>query len=329
MNIIKRNAPIFIIGFVTVLIFVGIIIASQGKSSSPSLKPVSEDLLITDHTYIKGPKDSPVTLVEFGDFECPACQTFHPIVNYILENHANELKFAYRHFPLPQHKYAKKAAEASQIAGESGKFWEYYDLMYKQQALSEEDLIKYAKALGLDTDKFMSDLRNGTFASIVSSDVKDGNKLGINSTPTFYLNGKKMVLQTTKDLIDQVEAEILRLEPPKTTESTSSGTDGNKNGTTNTTEKPNVSNKVLEITYTKGGFSPKEPDADSGQLVRWKNTTDKEIILVETLQKFPEFELGVKIAPNGVYEFRITKDKLWTYKELETGNFGSIFIITN
>ena len=327
MNIIKRNAPIFIIGFITMLIFIGIIIASQGKSNAPSLKPVSEDLLITDHTYVKGPKDAPVSLVEFGDFECPACQTFHPIVNYILENHTNELKFAYRHFPLPQHKYARKAAEASQIAGESGKFWEYYDMLYKQQALSEEDLIKYAKALGLDEDKFTSDLRKGTFASIVNSDVKDGSKLGINSTPTFYLNGKKMVLQNTKDLITQVEAEILRLSPPKTTEGTASENDRNANETTDSTLKPDVSNKVLEITYTKDGFSPKEPNAYSGQLVRWKNTTDKEITLVETIQKFPEFELGVKIAPNGVYEFRIAKDKLWTYKELETGSFGSIFII--
>jgi len=323
MNIIKRNAPIFIIGLVTAITFVVIIFASQGKYKPPSLKPVSEDLLITDHTYVKGPKDASVTLVEFGDFECSACQTFYPIVNYILENNANELKFAYRHFPLPQHKYARKVAEASQIAGESGKFWEYYDLVYKQQNLSEEDLIKYAKALGLDTDKFTSDLRNGTFASIINSDVKDGNKLGINSTPTFYLNGKKMVLKTTKDLIDQVEAEILRLKPPKTTESTPSGTDR----TIDTAKKPDVSNKVLEITYTKDGFNPKEPDAASGQLVRWKNITDKEITIVETIKKFSEFEIGIKIAPNGIYEFRITKNKLWTYKELETGNFGSIFII--
>ncbi len=123
--------PVMIIGAITVLIFLGIVVMSQKRPpTGPGLTEVSKEGLISDHTYTMGNPNALVTLVEFSDFECPFCKAIHPIVNNLAQLYPNQLKIAYRHFPLPQHKLATKAAEGAQIAGGMGKFWEYVDILF-------------------------------------------------------------------------------------------------------------------------------------------------------------------------------------------------------
>ena len=106
--------------------------------------------------HVAGPDDAPVTLVEYGDFECPYCGMAHPIVKKIQRELGNQLRFVFRHFPLAEaHPHARIAAQAAEAAGVQGKFWEMHDTLFEhQQALDVEDLVGYAKALGLDTTRF-------------------------------------------------------------------------------------------------------------------------------------------------------------------------------
>lgn len=205
----QRNKPVLIISLITLLIFVGIIAASQkSTSSAPGLEKVSVNLL-SSTTPVTGNPDAKVVLVEFSDFQCPACAAFAPVVKSLGEKYSSDLLIGYRHFPLPQHAFARKAAEASIAAAEQGKFWEYADKLFEnQQNLKVEDLKKYAEELGLDMAKFNAALDSGKFAPVVNEDYRDGQKAAVNSTPTFFLNGKKLVLQSFDDLEKEVFSEI-------------------------------------------------------------------------------------------------------------------------
>src|SRR3989304_5528113 len=126
MSFIKRNMPVLVIGGLTILVFLGIIILGQNKPPiSPVLTEVSDEQLYAPHSYFLGNEDAATIWVEFSDFQCPACAAFHPVVKSLAEKYPQDLKIIYRQFPLPQHKNAQKAAEAAQISGEQGKFWEY------------------------------------------------------------------------------------------------------------------------------------------------------------------------------------------------------------
>lgn len=143
----------------------------------------------TDH--IDGRPDAAVTLVEYGDYECPHCGAAHPIVNQIREILAGRLRFVYRHFPLSQmHPHAFPAAEAAEAAAAQGRFWEMHDMLFENQhALADRDLLSYASALGLDVNRFAGDIRSGTFAEKIRADFLGGVKSGVNGTPSFFING--------------------------------------------------------------------------------------------------------------------------------------------
>ena len=142
-----------------------------------------------DHTI--GPAKAPVTLVEYGDFECPHCGRAHPIVKTVLRTLGNDLRFAYRHFPLSRiHPHAEHAAEMAEAAGEQGKFWPMHDMLFENQgALEDEDLIAYAGALGIDPEWAAAALAEGLFADKVREDFASGVRSGVNGTPTFFING--------------------------------------------------------------------------------------------------------------------------------------------
>jgi protein-disulfide isomerase len=144
-----------------------------------------------DHSI--GPDDAPVTLVEYGDYECPYCGMAHPIVKRAQRELGSQLRFVFRHFPLGEsHPHARIAAEAAEAAGAQGKFWEMHDTLFEnQEALEVEDLIGYAKSLGLDTVKFARDLEAGTYTKRVRDDFRSGVKSGVNGTPTFFMNGAR------------------------------------------------------------------------------------------------------------------------------------------
>jgi protein-disulfide isomerase len=149
--------------------------------------PVSLD----DHT--QGPETAAVTLVEFGDYECPYCGMAHPIVKEVQRRLGNDLRFVFRHFPLSQiHPHAERAAEAAEAAGAQGKFWEMHDMLYEHQnALGDAQLVAYAKALGLDANRFTTDLAQKTYAGRVREDFRSGVWSGVNGTPTFFINGRR------------------------------------------------------------------------------------------------------------------------------------------
>lgn len=142
-----------------------------------------------DHTA--GPPDALVTLVEYGDFQCPHCAAAHPIVQTIRNEMGHWLRFVYRHFPLTEiHPHAAHAAEIAEGAAEFGKFWQMHDLLFRnQRALSDGDLIRYAAALDIDPQWAAQALRTGAYEPKVRNDFIGGVRSGVNGTPTFFING--------------------------------------------------------------------------------------------------------------------------------------------
>jgi protein-disulfide isomerase len=142
-----------------------------------------------DHT--QGPEDAPVTLVEYGDYQCPYCGQAFPIVKEIQKRLAADLRFVFRNFPIgTSHPFAPMAAEAAEAAGAQGKFWEMHDTLYEHQdALAEPDLVSYARRLDADVERFRSELDHHTYQPRVQEDFMSGVRSGVNGTPTFYING--------------------------------------------------------------------------------------------------------------------------------------------
>ncbi|MBI4091207.1 DsbA family protein [candidate division WWE3 bacterium] len=157
----------------------------------------------------KGSASAAVTLIEFSDFQCPACKLYFPMVKQLAFQFPNELKIGYRHFPLPQHPFARKAAEAAEAASAQGKFWEYHDKLFEnQESFRAESFEQFARDLGLDLDRFNSEVNGAKYTSIVNQDVDLGKEAGVNATPTFFLNGKKLNVLGPEDLFKKVSAEI-------------------------------------------------------------------------------------------------------------------------
>jgi protein-disulfide isomerase len=148
--------------------------------------PVSED---RDH--VQGAPDAAVTLLEYGDYECPYCGAAYPIVKQIQEAMGDGLRFVFRNFPITTaHPHAEQAAEAAEAAAAQGRFWPMHDLLYEnQQRLEAEDLLAFAAQLGLDVDRFERELREHVHAARVREDFMSGVRSGVNGTPTFYVNG--------------------------------------------------------------------------------------------------------------------------------------------
>ena len=156
------------------------------QQHSPSLSiPVNQ----ADHA--QGPADAPITLVEYGDYECPYCGRAYPIVKEIQKRMGDRLRFVFRNFPLNTiHEHAGVAAQAAESAAAQGKFWEMHDLLYEHQHdLADADMVRYALRLGLEVYRFESDLSGEVFAKRVSDDFRGGVRSGVNGTPTFFING--------------------------------------------------------------------------------------------------------------------------------------------
>jgi protein-disulfide isomerase len=144
-----------------------------------------------DRDHTQGPADAAVTLVEYGDYECPYCGAAYPIVKEVQARMGGKLRFVFRNFPITtSHPHAEQAAEAAEAAGTQGKFWEMHDLLYgNQKRLDDDDLRSYAAQLGLDLESFGSDLAEHVHAPRVREDFMSGVRSGVNGTPTFYING--------------------------------------------------------------------------------------------------------------------------------------------
>jgi Na+/H+ antiporter NhaA len=146
-----------------------------------------------ERDHIRGPSQAPVTLVEYGDFECPYCGMAEPVLRKLLADFGDELRFVFRNLPLSDvHPRAQLAAEAAEAAGAQGKFWEMHDLLFQHQdALAPQDLVRYAEELGLDVERFRDDLRRRAYAPRIAEDVAGADESSVAGTPTFFVNGRR------------------------------------------------------------------------------------------------------------------------------------------
>jgi protein-disulfide isomerase len=153
------------------------------------MSKLSPPVTAKDHT--QGPASAPVTLVEYGDYQCPSCGDAFPIVERLQKHFGDKLRFVFRNFPLPMHPYADHAAETAEFAASHDKFWEMHALLYKHQRnLSDASLAKLATELKLSTDDLTEALEAGTYSDRVQTDKESGEKSGVTGTPMFYINGQ-------------------------------------------------------------------------------------------------------------------------------------------
>jgi protein-disulfide isomerase len=193
---VKTTEGKFIAGVVTliVVLFAYYFYAAKTESNTQ----VSE-INISDTDHVRGAMDGKVTLVEFGDFQCPACGAYEPLLRKVETDNAKILKVVFRNFPLTQiHQNALIGAKAAEAAGLQGKFWEMHDMLYANQTewstgLNARDFIlTYATTIGLDTKKFQADLNDKAIEEKILAEYKEGVKLGVAGTPSFFLNGQKI-----------------------------------------------------------------------------------------------------------------------------------------
>jgi protein-disulfide isomerase len=167
---------------------------------------------VGDQDHIRGPADAPVTLVEYGDFECPFCGRAYPAVERLIEQLGSRLRFVFRHFPRPEHPHARHAAEAAEAAAAQGeeRFWDMYNQLFQhQQALDDASLARYAVEIGLDVPRFQRDLAEHVYLERVQADLQSGVHSGAHGTPTFFVNSRKHEgPDTYDDLMAAVQAEL-------------------------------------------------------------------------------------------------------------------------
>jgi protein-disulfide isomerase len=148
---------------------------------------------VSARDHAQGTENAPLTLVEYGDYQCPYCGAAYPVVKQVQKALGKKLRFVFRNFPLTQmHPYALVAAEAAEAAALQGKFWEMHDIIYEnQQQLEPEQLLVWAKELGLDLAKFETAIRKGEVTKRIKEDRTSGIASGVNGTPCFFINGTR------------------------------------------------------------------------------------------------------------------------------------------
>jgi protein-disulfide isomerase len=197
---------------VLVLVFGGFLWFSKAKQNSKSTTSGSTNV----SNHVQGAGTSGVTLVEYGDFQCPACDAYYPTIEQVRKQYGDQLKFQFRNFPLVQkHQNAMAAHRAAEAAAKQGKFWEMYNALYSQQKSweSSSDPTKifedYAMQLALNVDQFKRDYTSASVNDTINADLKEGQRLGVDATPTFFINGKKVeptpdnTVEAFTKLIDQ------------------------------------------------------------------------------------------------------------------------------
>lgn len=177
---------------------------SPNDSSNDSNTALASNLSSSD--WVRGNPSSKVTLIEYGDFQCPACAQYHPLVKALKDEFGEQVAFGFRHFPLSQsHPNARSAARAAEAAGAQGKFWEMHDLLFERQTewapkpSPQGTFISYANELGLNIDQFETDMDRDDIDDKITSHYQAGIASKVNATPTFFLNGAKLENQKSYD----------------------------------------------------------------------------------------------------------------------------------
>jgi len=160
----------------------------------------------------KGPESAPITIVEFSDYQCPFCKRSESVIEEVLTRYPEQVRFVYRHLPLPMHPHARPAAEAAVCAEEQGKFWPFHALLFENnKALSEEDLTKYAEQAGLDTEAYQKCRESESASARVTADLAAGQEAGARGTPAFFINGIFLNgARPIESFIEVIDAELQR-----------------------------------------------------------------------------------------------------------------------
>lgn len=202
------------VGVVTLILVVGAAFIMGGSSSQTQNQLADPKILVREDSNKIATSSAKVTLVEFGDYQCPACKAAEPIIKQLLNDEKGKINFVFRSFSFlgPESTWA---AEAAECAVPEGKFWDYHNYLYEHQGaensgvFSKEKLENFAAILNLNTEQFKFCLETDKYSQKVAGDLADGKELGVNSTPTFFLNGEKMVgVSSYSDLKSKVEAVI-------------------------------------------------------------------------------------------------------------------------
>jgi protein-disulfide isomerase len=207
-----------------ILVFAGIVAFSGSKGDGDSGK----DTKAEPSKHIKGEGKANVTLVEYGDFQCPYCAQYYPVLKQVHEEYKDKIYFQFRNFPIISiHPNAFAASRAAEAADIQGKFWEMHDMLYENQSQWSESgkpvdvYSQFAKQLGLNVEKFKKDYASSKVNAAVNADVAAGNKLDITGTPTFYLDGKKVEINQSFEAFKKVlDAEIAKKAPKNKAEAT-------------------------------------------------------------------------------------------------------------
>lgn len=191
------------------VLFVGLLVFNKKEDAGAP----SSEVTATNHTQGEGTAD--VTLVEYGDFECVVCYRFYPVLKQVKEKYGDKITFQFRHFPIVNsHPNAMAAHRAAEAAGKQGKFWEMHDLLYENWQSWEARVTKnptplfesYAQSIGLDMEKYKTDVASSEINSIINKDMAEASKLNVDGTPTFFLNGEK--LTDARDNLDYFSEKI-------------------------------------------------------------------------------------------------------------------------
>jgi protein-disulfide isomerase len=200
--------PWIIIGIITVVLFGGAILISNESTADNN-----EGVEVRKH--IKGNSEASVKLVEYSDFQCPSCASFHPVVKTLIEQYGEKISFEYKHFPLSTiHKNALGAAIAAEAAGQQDKFFEFHDLLFENQgewsavAVPNTLFLKYAEQLNLDLELFKKHLKSSVLRDKVRSEFDEGRSLEVAGTPTFFLNGERMEFTSFPEFLEKVNFAI-------------------------------------------------------------------------------------------------------------------------
>lgn len=181
-----------------------------GGNASTAQAAVDSNVLLAGKKHVYGnPKD--VTIVDFSDFQCPYCKIGAEELKKIVDKNKDRVGIVFRHFPLSFHQYAQKAAEAAEAAGAQNpeKFWEMHDKLFANQSSFSDDIFyKLAKEIGLDEGKFKEDFEGNKFSQTIQNDYQDGLKLGVQGTPTIYINGRQAQYSSYSELGALVEKEL-------------------------------------------------------------------------------------------------------------------------
>ncbi|MBT6254295.1 DsbA family protein [Candidatus Uhrbacteria bacterium] len=174
----------------------GLTKVSGPETEQPTLS--TTEVASSDHT--KGAVNAPITIIEYSDFQCPACKQYAPVVRQVVENYPDDVRFVYRHFPLRQiHDQAQAAAEAAEAAGMQGMFFEFHDILFENQgewvgsnATANTKFLEYAALLELDVDQFKEDMNSAAARDKVNNDSSSGTQSGLSGTPSFFVNGQRI-----------------------------------------------------------------------------------------------------------------------------------------